>query len=205
MLLITNGQSNTVSVIDLRTFLPISTVRVGQDPTGVAANNYGYDFLPKITGDHSHMPMFIEMMKGTIKGFFAMGQNPAVGGQNASYQRQALAKLDWLVVRDLYETETASFWKDSPEVKAGTLKTADIQTEVFFLPAAAVAEMDGSFTNTQRLLQWHHKAVEPPGECRSELDFIARKVRAASIAAPRLRPLSLACLISMTVSSASMS
>ena len=43
-----------------------------------------------------------------------MGQNPAVGGQNASFQRQALAKLDWLVVRDLYETETASFWKDSP-------------------------------------------------------------------------------------------
>jgi len=44
------------------------------------------------------------------------------------------------VVRDLYETETASFWKDAPEIKNGTLKTADIQTEVFFLPAAAVAE-----------------------------------------------------------------
>ena len=51
-----------------------------------------------------------------------MGQNPAVGGQNASFQRQALAKLDWLVVRDLYETETASFWKDSPEVDSGKLK-----------------------------------------------------------------------------------
>src|SRR5205807_4947104 len=118
----------------------------GDDAT--ADNDFAYSYLPKNVGDHSHMPMFVEMSKGTIKGFFAMGQNPAVGGQNASFQRQALAKLDWMVVRDLYETETASFWKDSPEVKNGTLKSEDIKTEIFFLPAAAVAEMDGSFTNT---------------------------------------------------------
>jgi formate dehydrogenase major subunit len=132
---------------------------------------YAYDYLPKMIGDHSHMPMFVEMSKGTIEGFFAMGQNPAVGGQNASFQRQALAKLKWLVVRDLYETETATFWKDSPEVKNGKLKPEDIPTEVFFLPAAAVAENDGSFTNTQRLLQFHEKAVDPPGDARSDLWF----------------------------------
>src|SRR5262249_16875853 len=109
--------------------------------------------------------------KGKIEGFFALGQNPAVGGQNASFQRQALAKLKWLVVRDLYETETASFWKDSPEVKNGTLKTEDIPTEVFFLPAAAVAEAEGSFTNTQRLGQWHNKAVDPPGDASTDLWF----------------------------------
>ena len=134
-------------------------------------NGYAYDFLPKIVGDHSHMPMFVEMSKGNIKGFFAMGQNPAVGGQNASFQRQALAKLDWLVVRDLYETETATFWKDSPEVHSGVLKPEDIKTEVFLLPAAAVAESDGSFTNTQRLVQWHDKALNPPGDARSDLWF----------------------------------
>jgi formate dehydrogenase major subunit len=136
-----------------------------------AENDFGYDFLPQNIGDHSHMPIFVEMSKGTVRGFFAMGQNPAVGGQNASFQRQALAKLDWIVVRDLYETETASFWKDSPEVKDGTLKTEDIATEVFFLPAAAVAEMDGSFTNTQRLVQWHEKALDPPEDCRSDIWF----------------------------------
>src|SRR5262249_49725133 len=75
-------------------------------------NDFGYDWLPKIVGDHSHMPIFIEMSKGNVKGFFAVGQNPAVGGQNASFQRQALAKLDWMVVRDFFETETSSFWKD---------------------------------------------------------------------------------------------
>src|SRR5262249_1628782 len=77
-----------------------------------ADNGCAYDYLPRMVGDHSHMPMFVEMAKGNMEGFCAMGQNPAVGGQNASYQRQALAKLKWLVVRDLYETETASFWKD---------------------------------------------------------------------------------------------
>jgi formate dehydrogenase major subunit len=134
-------------------------------------NQFAYDYLPKIIGDHSHLPMFVDMKDGKIKGFFAMGQNPAVGGQNASFQRQALAKLDWLVVRDLYETETATFWKDSPEVKDGKLKTQDIKTEVFFLPAAAVAENDGSFTNTQRLVQWHDKAIDPPDDARSDLWF----------------------------------
>jgi formate dehydrogenase major subunit len=149
----------------------ISQLKAWYGEAATAKNNYAYDFLPKIIGDHSHMPLFIQMSKGIIKGFMAMGQNPAVGGQNASFQRQALAKLDWLVVRDLYETETASFWKDSPEVKDGTLNPADIQTEVFFLPAAAVPEDDGSFTNTQRLVQWHDKAVDPPEEARSDTWF----------------------------------
>jgi formate dehydrogenase major subunit len=147
----------------------VSQLRAWFGDDATSSNDYAYDYLPKIVGDHSHMPIFVSMHKGEIKGFFAMGQNPAVGGQNASFQREALAKLDWLVVRDLYETETASFWKDSPEVKSGKLNPEQIQTEVFFLPAAAVAEMDGSFTNTQRLVQWHEKAA--PDDARSDIWF----------------------------------
>src|SRR5262249_40979748 len=149
----------------------VSQLKAWFGDAATAANDYAYNYLPKIVGDHSHLPMFVEMSKGTIKGFFVMGQNPAVGGQNASFQRQALAKVDWMVVRDLYETETASFWKDSPEVKSGKLKAEDIKTEVFFLPAAAVPEMDGSFTNTQRLVQWHEKGVDPPEDARSDIWF----------------------------------
>jgi formate dehydrogenase major subunit len=134
-------------------------------------NEFGFGWLPQIVGDHSHQQLFVDMTNGLVKGFFAMGQNPAVGGQNASYQRQALAKLDWLVVRDLYETETASFWKDSPEVREGKLRTADIQTEVFFLPTASTSESDGSLTNTQRLIQFHDKAADPPGDARSDTWF----------------------------------
>jgi len=134
-------------------------------------NDFGFDWLPQITGDHSHQQLFVEMMQGAVKGFFALGQNPAVGGQNASLQRKALAKLDWLVVRDLYETETASFWKDSPEVRDGTLRPQDIKTEVFFLPSSGITEADGGLTNTQRLIQYHEKAVDPPGDARSDVWF----------------------------------
>ncbi len=136
-----------------------------------ADNNYGYDYHPKITGDHSHLPMFVDMAAGKIKGFFVMGQNPAVGGQNARFQRKALAKLDWMVVRDFFETETAAFWRNSPEIASGELKSADIKTEVFFIPAAAVAEMEGTFTNTQRLIQAHDKAADPPDDARSDSWF----------------------------------
>jgi formate dehydrogenase major subunit len=109
-----------------------------------------------------------------------VGENPAVGSANGKLQRLALAKLDWLVVRDTNMIETATFWRDSQEVESGELVPEQIGTEVFFLPAAAHTEKDGSFTNTQRLLQWHHKAVDPPEDCRSELHFfyhLGKKIR----------------------------
>src|SRR6202008_4113792 len=63
-------------------------------------------------------------------------------------------------------------WRESPEVERGELKTEDIETEVFFFPAAGHAEKEGAFTNTQRLLQWRQKAVDPPGDCRSDAWFM---------------------------------
>jgi formate dehydrogenase major subunit len=125
-----------------------------------------YDYLPQLTGDHSHMNTVTAMADGKVKGYFVMGENPVVGSMNGRLQAEGLRKLDWLVVRDLQMIETADFWRRA-EVPA-----AEIATEVFFFPCAAHTEKDGAFTNTQRLLQWHHKAIDPPGECRSELDFI---------------------------------
>jgi formate dehydrogenase major subunit len=75
-------------------------------------------------------------------------------------------------VRDFQPNESATFWQDSPEHESGEVQAQDIRTEVFFLPCAAHTEKDGCFTNTQRLLQWHEKACEPPGDCRSELHWI---------------------------------
>jgi formate dehydrogenase major subunit len=134
-------------------------------------NDFCFDHLPFITGDHSTYRTTVDMADGKVAGFFVLGQNPAVGSANGKLHRKAMAKLDWLVVRDLVEIETATFWKDGPEIDSGELKTADIGTEVFFLPAAAHTEKEGTFTQTQRMLQWHHKAVEPQGDCRSELWF----------------------------------
>src|SRR5438552_9714420 len=72
----------------------------------------------------------------------------------------------------MVETESANFWCESPEVERGELRPEEIETEVFFFPAAGHAEKEGTFTNTQRLLQWREKAVEPPGDCRSDLWFV---------------------------------
>ena len=72
----------------------------------------------------------------------------------------------------MVEIEAATFWCESPEIERGELKTEEIETEVFFFPAAGHAENDGAFTNTQRLVQWREKAVDPPGDCRSEEWFM---------------------------------
>jgi formate dehydrogenase major subunit len=122
----------------------ISLLKAWFGDAATPANDFGYDYLPKITDDHSHLPTFVLMHEGGIKGFLVIGQNPAVGGQNAEYQRTAMEKVEWMVVRDFFETETASFWK-RPGVDPTT-----IATEVFFLPAAHSAETTGTFTNTQR-------------------------------------------------------
>jgi len=151
-------------------------------------NDFGFDWLPRLTGDHSHFGYWLDMADGKLEGLFVMGQNPAVGAPNARLERKALAKLKWLVVRDLVEIETASFWLDSPEIASGELKTEEIDTEVFLFPAASHVEKAGTFTNTQRLLQWREQAVEPPGDARSELHFVyhlGRLLKEKATDAPR--------------------
>jgi formate dehydrogenase major subunit len=133
-------------------------------------NEFGYQWHPKITGDHSHMPMFVAMNDGRVKGMLCIGQNPATS-LNARLERAGLRKLEWLVVKDNWLQETATFWRNAPEVKAGEVRPEDIRTEVFFFPSAQVAEYEGSFTNTFRMLQWHFKAADAPGQCRSDLWF----------------------------------
>jgi formate dehydrogenase major subunit len=143
-------------------------------------NQYCFDYLPTLTGDHGTYATVMAMLDDKIDGYFLFGQNPAVGSAHGKMQRLGLARLKWLVVRDFNMIESATFWKDSPEIETGELKTSEIDTEVFFLPAAAHTEKSGSFTQTQRMLQWHHKAVEPPGDCQSDLDFVfklGRKIR----------------------------
>jgi formate dehydrogenase major subunit len=160
-----------------------------------ATNDYGFGWLPRITGDHGTYQTVLDMIDGSVQGYFLLGENPAVGSAGARLQRLGLAKLDWLVVRDLTLIESATFWQDAPEIATGELATEQIGTEVFFLPAAAHVEKDGTFTNTQRMLQWHHQALDPPGDARSDLWFIYHLGRlikekiAASRAAVRDRPI----------------
>jgi formate dehydrogenase major subunit len=149
----------------------VSLLKAWFGDAATADNDHGFDHLPKISGNHSHFATMMRMLDGGVEGFFVMGQNPAVGSQHSGLQRRALAKLKWLVVRDFSELETASFWRDAPEVRSGELRTEDIGTEVFLMPAATHVEKAGSFTQTQRLVQWRDQALEPPGDARSELWF----------------------------------
>jgi formate dehydrogenase major subunit len=136
-----------------------------------ADNDFLFTSLPRIDDDNSAYWTVEQMLQGKVKGYIVAGENPAVGHANGKAHRLGLSRLEWLVVRDVVEIESASFWYDSPEVESGELKPEEIATEIFSLPAAAHTEKDGSFTNTQRLLQWHWQAVEPKEDCRSELWF----------------------------------
>ncbi len=136
--------------------------------------NCAYRLIPKITGDHSHLATSYLMLDGKVKGYLLFGQNPAAGSTHSTMQREALKQLDWMVVRDLYEVESAAFWYRKPGFGPQTepVNSSKIKTEIFLMPAAASTEKEGSFTNTQRLLQWRDKAVDPPGNARSDLWFV---------------------------------
>lgn len=142
----------------------ISMLKAWYGDKATRENDFCFDYIPKHDGkDHSHQAIFQYMLEGEIKGYFAWGQNPAVGGPNSAVARKAMENLDWMVAVDLFETETAAFWK-RPGVNP-----ADIKTEVFLLPTAFSYEKEGTVANSSRWIQWRWKAVEPPGQAKSDL------------------------------------
>jgi formate dehydrogenase major subunit len=172
----------------------ISLLKAWYGDAALADNEWGYQFLPKLTGDHSQLPSTLQMADGVVKGLFVLGQNPVVGAVNSDLVERGLANLDWMVVRDSFETETANFWMKGRLVRRGELTPAEIGTEVFLMPAALPAEKEGSVTNTNRLVQWHDKVCESPGDSRSELWFmvhLGRKLKTmyAQETGPRAAPI----------------
>ncbi len=123
-----------------------------------ADNDFGYDWMPKLDAgaNYSWLTIFDEMYKGNFKGFFAWGQNPACSGANSNKTRQALGKLDWMVNVNIFDNETASFWKGPG------MNPDEIKTEVFFLPCYTSVEKEGSITNSGRWMQWRYAAAKPP-------------------------------------------
>lgn len=144
----------------------VSLLKAWYGDAATKENDWAYNYLPKVIEDHSDLAMFVTMKDGKMKGYFSMGQNPAAGGVNAGFHRAAMEKLDWMVVRDLYEIETAAYWKRDG------IDPTRIPTEVIFLPAASHVEKEGSFTNTQRLIQYRDQAIDPPDDARSENWFL---------------------------------
>src|SRR2546429_5875531 len=106
----------------------VSLLKAWYGDAAVKDNEYGYQWIPKLTGDHSHVTTSAAMADGEVKGLVVFGQNPANGSPNSGLQRRALTQLDWLVAVDPYSTETATFWHPAPE----GCKPPDITTDVFF-------------------------------------------------------------------------
>lgn len=172
----------------------VSLLKAWWGDKATAENDWCFDYLPRLNGPAGTYQTTVSMLADEVEGYFVLGQNPAVGSANGRQARMAMSHLKWLVVRDLNLIESATWWKQGPEIDSGELRTEDIGTEVFFLPAATHVEKAGSFTQTQRLLQWRHKAVDPPGQCQSDLDFffqLGQRIRAklADSDDPRDRPL----------------
>ena len=131
-------------------------------------NEFCYKYLPKPEDgeDYSWLSLFEAMYAGKLRGFFAWGQNPACSGANSEMTRESLGRLDWMVTVNLWDTETASFWR-----RPGA-DPKKIKTEVFLLPCSASMEKEGSISNSGRWMQWRYKAVEPPGEARADGEII---------------------------------
>jgi formate dehydrogenase major subunit len=88
-------------------------------------------------------------LKGGVRGMYMMGENPFLSDPNVNKVRKALAALEFLVVQDIFLTETAEF--------------ADV-----VLPATSALEKEGTYTNTDRRVQLGHKVLEPPGQARED-------------------------------------
>jgi formate dehydrogenase major subunit len=146
----------------------VSLLKAWYGDAATPENDFCFSWLPRVDADYSQLAYFDRMAKGEVKGYFLFGQNPAGGGINAGLHRAGLRNLDWLVVADWFETESAVFWKSDPNGPP----PGQVKTEVFFIPAAAAPEKEGSLTNTQRVVQWHDKAIDPTGDSRSDAWFI---------------------------------
>ncbi len=124
----------------------------------------GYQFMPRLDAgqDASFLTMFDEMNQDRIKGFLCWGQNLACALSNSNKNREAMTKLDWMVVVNIFDNETASFWKGPG------MNPKEIDTEVFFLPCAVFMEKEGSVTNSGRWMQWRYAAAKPMGNCKHD-------------------------------------
>jgi len=160
----------------------VSLLKAAYGKNATKENDFGYEWLPKVDGNYSWMYIFDEMYRGSStrvggkepgpEGLITFGMNPVGIGPNVKKMISALSKLKWLVVGEIYDIETATFWKAPREY--GGPEPSKIQTEVYQLPAAGFAEKDGTFTNSARWLQWKWKAIDPPANCKADQEILAR-------------------------------
>ena len=149
----------------------VSLLKAFYGANATSENNFGYDWMPKITGAQDVLALFEQMHQGKLNGFFCQGFNPLASVSHKAKIGQALAKLKYLVIMDPLATETSEFWKTHGSYNDVSPET--VQTEVFRLPANLFAEQEGSFTNSGRVLQWRWAGAEPPGEAKGDAEIMS--------------------------------
>mgnify|MGYP000872481653 CR=1 FL=1 len=155
----------------------VSMLKAWYGDAATESNDFAYHYLPKRDDkkNYSHIALFEAMYKGEIDGLVVNGSNPVVGGPNANKEQEAMTKLKWLVSIDLWLNETADFWTYKAWTRSvhnsavPKITPENIQTEVFFLPAAAVYEKEGTAAQTGRLVQYRWKGADPVGESKADL------------------------------------
>src|SRR5438132_2091317 len=154
----------------------VNTLKAFYGDAATPENDFAYAWLPKRSAakDYGTMSIFESALAGTMKMLWIVGQNPAGTMPNLNLTFEAMAKLETLVVQEIWETETATFWR-RPGVDPKS-----ISTEVILLPAPFFMEKNGTISNSGGLVQWRHAAVKPPGEAKPDgeiVDHIFRRVR----------------------------
>jgi formate dehydrogenase major subunit len=149
----------------------VSLMKAFWGPAATKDNNWAYDYLPKLDKQYDMLQIFELMNEGKVNGYIAQGFNPLAALSNKNRVRNGLAKLKFLVIMDPLATETSEFWKNYGEYN--DIDTASVQTEVFRLPTTCFAEEDGAVVSSSRVLQWHWKASEPPGEAKTDIAIMS--------------------------------
>ncbi|MBK1613268.1 formate dehydrogenase-N subunit alpha [Rubrivivax gelatinosus] len=149
----------------------VSLMKAWYGPNATAENNWAFDYLPKLDKQYDMLQVFELMNQGKVNGYIAQGFNPLAALSNKDRVRDGLAKLKFLVVMDPLATETSEFWKNHGEYN--DVDASKIQTTVFRLPTTCFAEEEGAVVSSSRVLQWHWKAAEPPGQARTDIHIMS--------------------------------
>ncbi len=149
------GQNNVQGACDMGALPNVYTGYQKVTDEAVRTNTekaWGVKGLPEHAG-LAVTDMMQKALDGEIKALYVIGENPMVSDPDLNHAKKCLEKLDFLVVQDIFMTETAQM--------------ADV-----VLPSASFAEKDGTFTNTERKVQRVRKALPPPGEAKEDRQII---------------------------------
>ncbi len=152
----------SINILSRRNTQIINLLKSFYGNTASKENDFCFHWLPKISSPYFQKSIYRDMQKGIVRGAYFAGTNPVINF-HLNNEINAMDNLEWMIVSDIFETETSAFWK-----RQGA-RSDKIKTEVFLLPAASGLEKDGSITNSGRWVQWRNKSANPPGQAKPDL------------------------------------